>query len=137
MTIANFGLVLGLIIGTVYWLAVASRLEGNALPMRRALRIADGAEYPMLFAVSAATLGVISLIVASGWSLSNSVAGAVTLLAALEYVNYYHFQLQHFDNARDWQGLLRGKGFRPAHLARELARWRRINLSSEATDASL
>jgi hypothetical protein len=47
------------------------------------------------------------------------------LLAVLEYVNYYHVQLQHFDHAPDWQRLIAGRGFRRSHLAREIERWKR------------
>jgi hypothetical protein len=47
----------------------------------------------------------------------------LTLMAIAEYVNYYHFQLQHFDNFPDFQRLLSGKGFRRSHLSRRLASW--------------
>jgi hypothetical protein len=47
------------------------------------------------------------------------------LLAVLEYVNYYHVQLQHFDHDADWRRLMSGRGFRPSHLAREIDRWKR------------
>lgn len=49
----------------------------------------------------------------------------VLLLAVLEYINYYHVQIQHFDHAADWQRLLAGRGFRRSHLAREIERWNR------------
>ena len=53
------------------------------------------------------------------------VAPAVLLLlAVLEYINYYHVQLQHFDHASDWQRLVSGRGFRRSHLAREIERWK-------------
>lgn len=50
---------------------------------------------------------------------------ALLLLAVLEYINYYHIQLQHFDHAPDWQRLVSGRGFRRSHLAREIERWKR------------
>jgi hypothetical protein len=57
------------------------------------------------------------------------VAPAVLLLlAVLEYINYYHVQLQHFDHAPDWQRLISGRGFRRSHLAREIDRWKREQL---------
>ena len=49
---------------------------------------------------------------------------ALLLLAVLEYINYYHVQLQHFDHASDWQRLVSGRGFRRSHLAREIERWK-------------
>ncbi len=56
------------------------------------------------------------------------VASGFTLLATLEYINYYHRQLQHFDNAADFRRLLTGHGFRQSHLARSLANWRKHRL---------
>ena len=57
------------------------------------------------------------------------VAPAVLLLlAVLDYVNYYHVQLQHFNHAPDWQRLISGRGFRRSHLAREIECWKREQL---------
>jgi hypothetical protein len=39
-------------------------------------------------------------------------------------VNYYHFQLQHFDHADDFQRLLSGKGFRQSHLSKSIRAYR-------------
>lgn len=125
LAIAILGLSIGLVVGTRYWLAVAARLERNPLPTVKALPIAVAAQYPILLFVITTTGGVVTLIRTSGWLLSNGVAAIVTVFAALEYVNYYPVQLQHFDNSRDWRRLLSGRGFRRAHLARDLARWRR------------
>jgi hypothetical protein len=47
-------------------------------------------------------------------------ATACAVLAALEYVNYYHRQLQHFDNWADFKRLIAGKGFRKSWMARDL-----------------
>ncbi len=47
------------------------------------------------------------------------------LLAVLEYINYYHVPLQHFDHAPDWQRLVSGRWFRRSHLAREIERRKR------------
>ena len=55
---------------------------------------------------------------------SHYAAIAFALLATLEYINYYHRQLQHFDNAADFQRLITGRGFRKSHLARALSAWR-------------
>ena len=75
--------------------------------------------------VWAATIGVVGLVAQRGLSLSTGAVLVVTILGVLEYVNYYHVQLQHFDNMADWRRLLAGRGFRPAHMARDLATWRR------------
>lgn len=47
--------------------------------------------------------------------------GALLAFAALEYVNYYHWQLEH-DSAADWAYLLRFRRLRRAPLAMDLAR---------------
>ena len=52
-------------------------------------------------------------------------ATACAVLAGLEYVNYYHRQLQHFDNLTDFRRLISGKGFRKSWMARDLAALRR------------
>ncbi len=124
LALANLGLVIGLVVGTLYWLAVAAQIKRNSRPMNAALKLASAAQGPMIIIVLAAAIGVAALVASRGWSLSNSVAAIVTLLAALEYVNYYHVQLQHFDNASDWRRLRNGQGFRRAHLARALAKRR-------------
>jgi hypothetical protein len=47
------------------------------------------------------------------------------VLAILEYINYYHYQLQHFDHAADFARLLSGRGFRRSHLSKAIAAWKR------------
>ena len=47
------------------------------------------------------------------------------LLAVLDYVNYYHVQLQHFNHATDWQRLISGRGFRRSHRTRKIECWKR------------
>lgn len=47
-------------------------------------------------------------------------ATIASLLALAEYVNYYHRQLQHFDNASDFKRLLQGRGFRRSQMAVDL-----------------
>jgi hypothetical protein len=112
---------LGLLIaGAVYWRAKLRALDGH--DSRPALRALRRARVPLL---SLTLVGVAAAL--AGWAgaaLSpadrwTATAGAV--LGALEYVNYYAVQLQHFDRASDFRRLLTGRGFRPAHLARDLA----------------
>ncbi|MDQ3080564.1 MAG: hypothetical protein M3R03_11290 [Pseudomonadota bacterium] len=69
-------------------------------------------------AAVAATLTALSL---NGWTAGVIAAELLTLLAGLEYVNYYHRQLQHFDNLADLKRLFSGRGFKPSHMARSLA----------------
>ncbi len=46
-------------------------------------------------------------------------------LATLEYVNYFHVQLQNFDHAADIKRLTNGGGLRRAHMAKDLAAFRK------------
>ena len=62
----------------------------------------------------------------SGLTTSVSAAAALSLLASLEYVNYFHVQLQHFDNRADFQRLGTRRRFRRSHLAKDIARWREL-----------
>ena len=130
LILALAALVTGLVVGAVYWWALAKRIAGNAAPMHRALRLADLAQRPMLLVVIAAGVAATWQLIARGLSFSPGIAAGAALLAALEYVNYYHVQLQHFDNAADWRRLLGAAGFRRAHMARDLAAWRRGGLAA-------
>ncbi|MEO9601562.1 hypothetical protein [Parasphingorhabdus sp.] len=47
-------------------------------------------------------------------------ATVASTLALAEYINYYHRQLQHFDNLADFKRLLTGKGFRRSQMAVDL-----------------
>ncbi len=59
----------------------------------------------------------------TGWD--QGVATFAAVLALLEYVNYYHRQLQHFDHGPDFKRLLAGKGLRPSQMAKDLKDYRR------------
>ncbi len=125
LALANLAVVIGLIVGAIYWLALAERIAGNAAPMRRALTIAHLAQLPMLVVTVVAAMASAALVATRGLNPSTAITAGIALLAALEYINYYHVQLQHFDNLADWRKLTRGRGFRKAHMARDLATWRR------------
>ena len=114
-----------LIIGALYWRSVDQALRGGGSAARnRALSLADGAEKPLLLLLALAALSSILGAVVLGPRAVVLAAAVLTLLAALEYVNYYHRQLQHFDNARDFKRLLTGRGLRRSHMARNLAAYR-------------
>ena len=124
LIVANVALIIGLVVGASYWWGVAARLKRNPQPMTRALRLADVAQRPMLVV----TLAAIALcgweIAIKGMTWTNIVALVITTLATLEYINYYYVQLQHFDNLADFKSMLRGTGFKQAHMARDLAAFR-------------
>lgn len=124
LAVADLALIIGLVVGAAYWWGVAARLKRNRGVMVRALRLADIAQRPMLVATIAAMIGCAWQVIDRGMTLPNIVALVLTTLAGLEYINYYHIQLQHFDNLADIRRLLGGKAFRRAHMARDLASYR-------------
>lgn len=113
-----------LVVGTIY-LRSKYRQVAFGEPIDRALKIVMAAQVPMLASCLMA-LGIM----AWGWLQPGTTHGlaerwvitAAAVLAALEYINYYHRQLQHFDNAGDWRRLLSGRGFRKSQLRRDLER---------------
>ena len=113
-----------LVVGTVY-LRAKYRQVALGEPIDRALKFVAGAQVFMLSGCLLA-LAVVGL----SWLWPDTTQGLAerwvvtiaALLAALEYVNYYHRQLQHFDNASDWRRLLAGRGFRTSQLRRDLER---------------
>jgi hypothetical protein len=116
-----------LVVGGLYWRGKLLALKGDAKALEKALALADRCDRPLL----ALTLAALALVAAGfvlalpGSTSSDRWAVLVAaLLAAAEYVNYYHRQLQHFDNWPDFRRLITGRGFRPAKLAVDLAAWR-------------
>ena len=123
-----------LIVGAAYWRAVDRRLRlGESSVTARALALADRVEKPLLVILGLALVATLAALAKHGWSRSVVAAAGLGLLAALEYVNYYHRQLQHFDNLADLKRLLTGRGLKAAHMARELAAWRAANATPETT----
>jgi hypothetical protein len=114
-----------LIVGTLYWRAALRRIEGDAGAMARALVWIDAAEPASLLLTGGAVLFTCIELAGAGFTAVGIGALVLTVLAVLEYVNYYKIQLQHFDHAPDIKRFLAGKGFRKAHMARELEAWRR------------
>ena len=113
-----------LLVGTVYWNAVDRRLKGDRRPLERACAMAHRAERPLLALIVAAAIATVAAFAMRGWSATVIAALVLTLLAVLEYVNYYKVQLQHFDNLADLRRLFTGR-FRRSHFARDLAAYRR------------
>lgn len=116
-----------LVVGGLYWRGKLHQLQGKGASLDRALALADGCDRPLL------VLTLLALVLAAAgfvWAIPGSTASdrwAVLIAAALalaEYVNYYHRQLQHFDNWPDFRRLITGRGFRPAKMALDLAAWR-------------
>lgn len=67
------------------------------------------------------TLGpIVATITALGFS----------ILAVLEYINYYHIQLQNFDHGPTFRRFLKRRTFPRAYLAKDLEIWRKSDSNS-------
>ncbi|GAA4039451.1 hypothetical protein [Parerythrobacter jejuensis] len=116
-----------LVIGGLYWRAKLLSVQGLHTPLFRTMALAAKLQWPL--AVSSFSVAALCLISWLYPSMSASfgdrcTASIAAALAVLEYINYYHRQLQHFDHAADWKRLLQGEGFRPAQMAVDLTRYR-------------
>jgi len=115
-----------LVVGTLFWRALDRRLKGRDNgSFERAMKFADAAQRPMAMFTGASVVGAIAAFASHGASRAAIAAGLLSFLALLEYVNYYHRQLQVFDNAADLRRLLATGRFKRARLARGLAAYRK------------
>lgn len=120
-------MILLLVIGGLYWRGKYHQLGGRQDSLNAALKLAHVCEIPLVIALMLQTILMIVI-----WSPtapsshpSDRVMATIALsLAVLEHINYYHRQLQHFDNGADFRRLLSGKGFRRAQMHVDLKRWR-------------
>lgn len=115
-----------LAVGGLYWRAKLHRLQGRPETMDQLLPIVARCRLPaaLLTAVAVVVTTVAWLPVGPSGSLGDRVMATVfSISALLELINYYWRQLQHFDHKADLKRLFSGQGFRPSHLARDLARW--------------
>ena len=126
-----------LVLGGFYWKAKAQQLSNhNSVGLEFVLSWAQRLRIPILIAVS--TMCVLCLADAlateltAGWP-DQVLALCAMTLALLEYVNYYHVQLQHFDHWADFHRLISGRGFRRAHLRADLERRKKLFSNQEST----
>ena len=113
-----------LILGGLYWRAKLHQLEGRSDTLERVLGQARAWRLPLLATTS------LALVLAVGvWftdlAASTGERWAITtaaVLAGLEYINYYHRQLQHFDNWPDFKRLITGRGFPVSQMAKDMRR---------------
>ena len=85
----------------------------------------DAAEKACVLLTAGAVVAAGVALLEHGFDAAAIATLVLTALAVLEYVNYYKIQLQHFDHAPDFKRVMQGRGFRKAHMARELEAWRR------------
>lgn len=115
-----------LVVGTFAWKMVVDGLEGNPKSEEQWTPWLDLARWPALILTILAVVATIAEAISTLPRVSASLVGAsmLCLLAILEFVNYYHVQLQHFDHAEDFLRLLSGKGFRRSHLSKSIRTYR-------------
>lgn len=122
------GMVAMLVIGALYWRGKVRQLNCEVQDWTGLLRRIALLQGPVLVLTLAGCAAA-----AAGWILPDLARGTAdrwsatgsAVMAVLEYVNYYHRQLQHFDNKADFRRMLAGKGFRPSWMARDLAALKR------------
>ena len=116
-----------LIIGAYYWRAKLKQLEDRTYRFENTMRAISVSQLPALL-VTLIAIGVVIYgwsradVFTSGWD--KGVATFAVTLAVLEYVNYYHRQLQHFDHGPDFKRLLSGNGLRPSQMSKDLKTYR-------------
>ena len=117
-----------LIVGAAAWRMALAELDGDHTLVRRLLPWLAEVRWPTLVLSGVAVLAASAEIWADGgWSPSAIAASISAALAALEWVNYYRVQLQHFDHMADLRRLVSGHGFREAYLAKAIRRWEAAN----------
>ena len=115
-----------LVIGACYWRIEYLRLRGQSEPYAVWLPRLAAAE-PL--GVGVALLAVMSFVAESvltrgPFGPAFWFTGGMALLAVLEYVNYYRWQLQYFDHQPDFRALVKRRRLKRAHMARAIKRWR-------------
>ena len=117
-------MVIMLIIGAAYWRGKYRQLIERGYDIKPLLRkIARWKAAVLALSIFAITTAIlIWLFPHYSVGFADRVCATIAAsLALLEYVNYFHRQLQHFDNMTDFKRLLAGKGFRRSQMAVDLA----------------
>jgi hypothetical protein len=116
-----------LVIGTIVLRMMLRKADGDANATAAWIPVLIRMRWPAigLCVAAAVAVGVECINTGPRFSAQFIAPAVLLLLAVLEYINYYHVQLQHFDQAPDWKRLISGRGFRRSHLAREIQRWGR------------
>lgn len=109
-----------LLVGGAYWRAVWLRLEGDPSAMRLALDMAARWK-PLCYWTTIASAAIsVWAILSLGPVAATITASGFSMLAVLEYVNYYHLQLQNFDHGPTFRRFLKRRTFPRSHLAKDL-----------------
>ena len=116
-----------LAIGAVYWRAKLRAITDPKSDMWLEMRLISPLQIPsLILTVIAVPVAVYAWVnpSASAGLWDRGCATFAAILAVLEYINYYHRQIQHFDNLPDFKRLLAGKGFRRSQMSKDLAAYR-------------
>lgn len=114
-----------LIAGGCYWRAKVRQISRDRSNIDSTLYWLDRVRLPLLASLIAVSFLCVADLLFLRFSVSTGdrwVAILATTLAILEYINYYHRQLQHFDHVPDFLRLLSGRGFRKSQLRADLER---------------
>jgi hypothetical protein len=120
---ATLPMIIMLVVGAVYWRAKLFQLRQRDYDIRPTLDKIAAVQVPVLVLTSVGSVVAVTGWLIPGMAISyadNVCASIAAILAILEYVNYYHRQLQHFDNIADFRRLTRGRGFRASQMANDL-----------------
>ncbi|MBV7258843.1 hypothetical protein [Erythrobacter crassostreae] len=113
-----------LAIGTIYWRAKLHHIEHGISPDGTISTLAK-LDLPMAICSVASVLAAVAAWSFEGVAVGTEerwVATAAAVFTVLEYINYYHRQLQHFDHLPDWKRLISGAGFRKSQLRQDIER---------------
>lgn len=113
-----------LVIGAAAWRLALAGLDGDIVLAQRLTAACARAQLPCLAVLMIATAMAAASVLVGGWRPNSFAAAGFTLLGWLEYVYYYHVQLQNFDSTIDLKRLQAGRGLRRAHLGRAVRAWR-------------
>lgn len=113
-----------LAIGAIYWRAKLHQIEHGNSP-DKTIEVIAALDKPMALASALAIAAAIAVWTVDGVAAGTAdrwIATTSAALAGLEYINYYHRQLQHFDRLSDWKRLRSGRGFRKSQLRQDIER---------------
>ena len=121
--VATIAMALLLGIGALYWRAKLQQLQGRDEKFESTMSLIRRMRLPSL-ALTGSGVGFCALLWLrpefSKGRPDQIAATFMAVLALLEYINYYHRQLQYFDNMADLKRVFSGKGFRPSQMRRDL-----------------
>jgi len=112
-----------LVIGAMYWRIKLHQIQGHTENYRPTMRLIRNLQWPSLVLTLVGVALCILLWVRPELSRGRSdqyVILFMATLSVLEYINYYHRQLNYFDNKADLKRVFSGKGFQPSQMRRDL-----------------